>query len=533
MITSTDKKQVLIVGAGPSGLMMAAQLLRYGIQPVIIDQKDGPTNQSKALALQARSLEIYRQLGVIDDVLSRGDEAKGLKFHQEDKVFELNLEGAGNGQTEFPYIFMLEQSKNERVLLNYLTNHVCAVSWRTTLKSLKQNDREVEAVLVTENGESTVNFEWVVGADGAHSIVRKLLNIEFKGSTYPQYYYLADLTLREGFKKQVVQVFTRGHSLAAAFPMRDEGRFRFIGALPENMKSVDDLSFDDVRPYLEQAVGARVEVSNCEWFTSYKLHHRMAESFHLQRCFLIGDAAHIHSPVGGQGMNTGLQDAYNLSWKLVGVINGQYHSKILNSYQEERMPVAKQLLKTTDKLFTIIISKNWLSIKLRNFLVPLIIPKIWSNDKIRGRFFKMVSQIGISYRHSSVNVHHSHLSSVKAGDRLPYLEFYDEKKEETTDLHSWFNKTGFTILVLGTFDERFLFSIAQWITLNYPQGLNFFYLPYSKRNIAFFHQFHISYGQKKLLIVRPDMYIGYMNDVVDLEIIGNYLKNIIGWKKSG
>jgi hypothetical protein len=246
---------------------------------------------------------------------------------------------------------------------------------------------------------------------------------------------------------------------------------------------------------------------------------------------LVGDAAHIHSPVGGQGMNTGLQDAYNLAWKLAGVVNGQLQEPVLDSYADERMPVAKDLLNTTDKVFKIILSQNWLTSLFKKWIMPKLLKFVWSKATLREFFFRKVSQISISYRDSRINLHLSHTTNIKAGDRLPYLKVFDEKKQQETDLHEWCSKPGFTFIVLGNLKDLDLFTLAKWLTQSYPATINFFYLPPSAKNKAVFDAFEIRKGQKKALIVRPDMHIGFMNDVVDIDMMDNYLRNEVGVTK--
>jgi hypothetical protein len=256
----------------------------------------------------------------------------------------------------------------------------------------------------------------------------------------------------------------------------------------------------------------------------------MADKFRVQQCFLIGDAAHIHSPAGGQGMNTGLQDAYNLAWKLAGVINGQIRSNILDSYADERMPVAKRLLNSTDKAFNIALSSNWFALFFKKHILFRILRTVWQRRTLQPVFFKAVSQIGISYRDSKVNLHLSKGTKIKAGDRLPYLKVYDEKKETETDLHEWCGKPGFTLIILGKLDEMFLFTLAKWISDNHPGILNFFYLPPSGKNVDVFNALEADPHKQKAIIVRPDMYIGYMNDVVDIGMMDNYLQNVVGMR---
>jgi hypothetical protein len=230
--------------------------------------------------------------------------------------------------------------------------------------------------------------------------------------------------------------------------------------------------------------------------------------------------------VGGQGMNTGLQDAYNLAWKLAAVVNGQIKPAILDSYAAERMPVAKTLLKTTDTMFNMVMSKNWFLNLFKNVALFRILNTVWKSESLRVAFFKRVSQIGISYNDSKINLHLSNRTKIKAGDRLPYLKIFDEKTEMETDLHEWCSKPGFTLIILGRFDEMFLFTIAKWITNKYQGILNFYYLPPSGHNLAVFDAFEANPHQQKAFIVRPDMYIGYISDVVDIGIMDNYLRNV-------
>ncbi|QHS54467.1 FAD-dependent oxidoreductase [Mucilaginibacter sp. 14171R-50] len=530
MISVPQHTSVLIVGAGPSGLMMAAQLLRNGVQPVIIDIKQGPTNQSKALAVQARSLEIYRQLGIVDKIISEGKQAGGLAFNMGgEQLVSISLKDMGEPQTLFPFIHLYPQSKNERALLEYLTTACCPVYWETTLISLTRNNNTLQVSMQNGNTTFKLSCDYIIGADGAHSVVRKQLGIPFTGDTYQHKFYLADIELASAMDGRQVNLFVGKSGFAGFFPMPQEGSFRVVASLPDGLEDREYLQLSDVLPELENITRAKIEVDHINWFTTYKLHHRMAEKFSDGRCFLIGDAAHIHSPVGGQGMNTGLQDAYNLGWKLAAVVNGQIKEDILGSYAAERVPVAKDLLNTTDHMFNVITSRSWFSGLLKRYVIPNALKLVWKNESMRGYFFKQVSQTGISYRDSKINLQLGHSGKIKAGDRLPYLEIYDEKKKAKTDIHAWCNKPGFTLITLGEIKESFLFTLAKWITQDYNGNINFFHLPPSENNQHIFDVFEVKTGARKALIIRPDMHIGYINDAVDIEMMNNYLRNIVGF----
>jgi 2-polyprenyl-6-methoxyphenol hydroxylase-like FAD-dependent oxidoreductase len=530
MPLTAQHTQVLISGAGPSGLMMAAQLLRYGIQPIIIDSKEGPTMQSKALVVQARSLEIYRQMGIIDTVINNGNPVKGAEFNIDGKKkATFKLTDIGNGQTPYPFLFLYQQSKNERVLLDYLTLNCCPVYWNTTLTKVTQDPNGVTTEVASGDETITITCDWLIGADGAHSVVRKQSQIAFNGDTYQHNFYLSDAILdNDSLDEDFIQLFLINNGFAGFFPMMEAKNYRIIGNLPDQFDQKNDLQVNDIMPFLNETVHNKINITQNNWFIIYRLHHRMAEKFRANRCFLIGDAAHIHSPVGGQGMNTGLQDAYNLAWKLAGVINKHISEKLLDSYAAERMPVAKTLLRTTDRVFNIVMSRNWFINLFKKWALPKMLNFVWSQETSREAFFKTISQTGINYRDSNINLHLSKSTQIKAGDRLPYIKIFDEKQLTETDLHEWCSKPGFTLIILGKFDELFLFTVAKWITSKYAGILNFFYLPPSGKNLEVFETFETNPHQQKAIIVRPDMHIGYINDVADIGMMESYLQNIVG-----
>ncbi len=521
--------EVVIVGAGPSGLMMAAQLLRNGIQPVIIDAKLGPTSRSRALAVQARTMEIFRQMGLSGQIIKDGTHAGGMKFYELGTMtVQLEFKDAGRHQTPFPFVELYEQNKTERLLLNELTRLCCTIYWDTELTGLQQLPDAVQVQLSNNAQAYSVNCKWLIGADGGHSLVRRQLQIDFKGDTYPHCFYLADVQLRnEELNHHYMQLYLGKTGFAAFFPMPEQSHYRIAGNLPV-VTDAENLQLGDVEGYLNTITGFKLQPVKCRWFTTYQLHHRMAGKFSLNRCFLIGDAAHIHSPVGGQGMNTGLQDAYNLAWKLAGVLKGQLGPDVLTTYAAERMPVAAQLLQTTDRIFNIVTAKNPLAGILKRWVLPNVLKRLWKSEGFRQRFFIRLSQTGIQYRNSKISLHLSRADHIKAGDRLPYLKIYDEKKQQETDLHAWCTKPGFTLITFGALQEQYIFTLARWITQSYGSYLNFFHMPPSIKNQHVFDRLEIKSGHVKAIIVRPDMHIGFMADTTDMEIINNYLRNTMG-----
>jgi 2-polyprenyl-6-methoxyphenol hydroxylase-like FAD-dependent oxidoreductase len=504
--------------------MMAAQLIRNGIHPVVIEAKTQSSQESKALILHARSLEILRQMGLSDVFLQQGKIVTELALHKaSDDIETIDLSDLGNGKTAFPFVLIIEQSKTERILIDYLTAHACPIFWNSNLLSIQQNDNNINVRINRNEVEGVFECDWLVGADGAAGRVSQKLNISFHANLHN--FYLADLIVPE-LDQGAIRVFIKDEGFVGLYPLQGD-KIRVIGELPKTLQGRVDLTFEDLKPYLVYTLGFSLQNASCTWFSIYPLNQGIADRFRDQRCFLIGDAAHIHSPVLGQGMNTGLQDAYNLAWKMSGVIKNRFDPQILNSYTSEREAAARLLLNTNKTLFSR--SNGRFSRKLKNWIFSKGLSSLRKNEDIAPKLFDLVSQTGITYRESKLSVHYSQTKNIRAGDRLPYVKFYDEKLNIETDLHSWCNKTGFTLLVIGKLGQRDLFLLARWIKQAYPFDLNFYYLPPSDKNQHVFDFFEISSTQKKALVVRPDLHIGYLSDAVVIEMVDNYLKGVIGF----
>jgi len=385
--------EVLVAGAGPTGLMLANWLTRLGVDVFVADGKEGPTRQSRALVVQARSLEIYDQLGVGDDVMRQANRATALAPGFGPRVFgRIPLGAAGEGLTAYPWIEVLEQSRNERILDRHLRDLGGGVQWGAAVESLTEADGGVAARLTS--GE-TVQARFCVGADGADSAVRKARDIDFAGVTNPHRFYVIDATAVAGLVENAINVRPAGPEFLLAFPMTGRGNWRLIGLIEEA-----DVTEEDIRQRVKRNFA--VTYGDSRWFATYRVHHRIAERFRDGPFFLAGDAAHVHSPVGGQGMNTGLQDAHNLAFKLADVLRGRATDAWLDRYEAERRPVAKVLVNTTDRLFGLVTSQRPLTRLARTLIVPLAAP-LGVRVVPRLRFFAYVSQIRIHYRMPSVD----------------------------------------------------------------------------------------------------------------------------------
>jgi hypothetical protein len=235
------------------------------------------------------------------------------------------------------------------------------------------------------------------------------------------------------------------------FPMRGNDGWRVIGILPKHLRQRDDLTFEEVVPAIQQEAGTNLSFKACHWFSTYRIHHRAAERFRDRRCFLLGDAAHIHSPAGAQGMNTGLQDAYNLAWKLALVVQGRADPALLDSYEQERIPVAKRLLQTTDRAFQLVVADNWLASLFRTRIIARVAARAMRFARVRQIAFRTISQIGISYSASSMSQALPGLpkDAPAAGDRFPWMHLKMREKSLPEDLFEYLDDTQFNLLVIG------------------------------------------------------------------------------------
>jgi 2-polyprenyl-6-methoxyphenol hydroxylase-like FAD-dependent oxidoreductase len=445
---------VLIVGAGPTGLMLANQLARRGVRVLIIDRHSGPAQQTRAIGVQARTLEIYAQLGVIDQALELGLRTEGANLWANgQRQARIPVGDIGKSLSRFPYILMLGQDDNERILGNKLNEHGVAVQWNTELVTMTQLAEHVAVTLKQADGgvrESTA--AWVGGCDGSHSTVRELCGIDFPGEPYEQVFFVADAVATGEMIPNELNIYLWEQGFHLFFPMHGENHWRVIGILPLALRERTDLSFDEVGTHVSNTAGITVTFTQCEWFSTYRIAHRSAARFREQRCFLLGDAAHVHSPMGAQGMNTGLQDAYNLAWKLSAVVKGEADVELLESYAEERMPVAQQLLKTTDRLFMGVVADTWIARLLRTKIIARVASVAMRRPRIQRLLFRTISQIGIRYRHSSLSSNLPGLpaSAPQAGERFPWARLRLDDAGAMQDLFAAFDDTRFTLLVIGS-----------------------------------------------------------------------------------
>lgn len=423
--TKEKRTEVLIVGAGPTGLVLALFLKKRGIRFRIIDRNQGPGTTSRALAVQARTLEFYRQLGIDQKIISEGVLAKELHFLRSGKLaVKVEFGAIGEGESPYPYLLFLSQDVHEEILVQELARVGVEIERNTSLKEFKEIDNRVFAVLDGPKGEEKVQADFLVGCDGAHSAVRHGMNFNFPGGTYAQVFFVADVEAKEE-RKEAVQVSVSRKDFCILMPIQQKASIRLTGLVPPGSENKTEITYKDVSAAVQNNLG--LSITKINWFSSYRVHHRVVDSFRKGRVFLAGDAAHIHSPAGGQGMNTGIGDAVNLAWKIAEVLRGSKidnrQELLLSSYNAERHTFARVLVTTTDQAFQVIASRSWLGGIVRCYIIPTLLAYLVRSRAIGRLMFRTISQIRIQYRNSPLT--QPSTGTLQAGNRLPWLAYCD------------------------------------------------------------------------------------------------------------
>ncbi|MGE8153509.1 FAD-dependent oxidoreductase [Pseudomonas vancouverensis] len=499
------RSDVLIIGAGPTGLVLALWLSKLGVHVRIVDKTSAPGTTSRAVAVQARTLELYRQLDLAEAVVENGHQVKGGNFWVKgEAVARLPLSRIGEGLTPYAFLEIFPQDQHERLLIERLASFGISVERNTELLGFEQSADGINATLRLPDGEQeTCQACYIAGCDGARSIVRKTLDTGFPGGTYQQIFYVADVQGSGPAFNGELHVDLDEADFLAVFPLAAEGRARLIGTVrDERAEHAETLRFEDVS---SRAIdNMKVQIEQLNWFSTYRVHHRVADHFRGGRAFLLGDAAHVHSPAGGQGMNTGIGDAINLAWKLAAVLSGGAEARLLDTYETERIAFARKLVSTTDRVFTFATAEGRLADLLRTRLAPFVIPKLASFEASREFLFRTVSQITLNYR--GMPLSSGVAGHVHGGDRLPWAhdgegDNFESLKCPTWQVHvygdtsdemiAWCNEHH---LPLHVFDWRPAFEAA-------GLGRNGFYL------------------------LRPDTYVAIAETCSDPKVIERYFRD--------
>lgn len=518
---------VLIVGAGPTGLMLANQLARRGVRTLVIERHAGPSLQTRALGVQARTLEIYSHLGIAERAIALGKRGTGARMWASGRPMAfVPLGEAGAEATPYPYILVLGQDDNERLMGERLRDHGVEVQWNTGLAALEQRADHVVATLTAADGSTRkVAAQWVAGCDGSRSAVRELSGIAFPGAPYEQVFFVADVQATGSMVSDEVNVFLWRSGFHLFFPMRGADHWRIVGILPKELRDRDGLALDDVVGSLRGEAGTNLSFSNCSWFSTYRIHHRHAERFRQGRCFVLGDAAHVHSPVGAQGMNTGLQDAYNLAWKLSLVVKNKAGQSLLDSYEAERLPIARRLLSTTDRGFQLVVSDHPLAGILRTKILARIGALAMRFKSVQRLVFRTVSQTGLHYRSSALSATAAGLpaKAPQAGDRFPWLHLALHSDGAVEDSFRTLDDTHFHLLLFGQ-------SVPQGATA-FGDLLRIHHVPQTPGNTAEMKRHGIP--ERSFYLLRPDGHVGLCGKDFSPARLEGYARESLGLARVG
>jgi 2-polyprenyl-6-methoxyphenol hydroxylase-like FAD-dependent oxidoreductase len=499
------RTEVLIAGAGPTGLALALWLTRLGVRIRIIDRASEPGTTSRALGVQSRTLELYRQLDLDQAVIERGCRVPAVNLWARGRrAARIPLAAIGKQLTRYPFVHMFPQEEHERLLIERLQQLGVTVERGTELTAFRDDGERISAQLRLADGrEESCEAAYLAGCDGARSRVRETLATGFRGGTYRHLFYVADISGSGPPVDGELHVDLDEADFLAVFPLPGAGRVRLVGTVrDERADHAETLRFADVS---SRAMGQlRLAVQQVNWFSTYHVHHRVTDRFRGGRAFLLGDAAHIHSPVGAQGMNTGIGDAVNLAWKLAAVLAGEAGAALLDSYEVERGAFAQRLVATTDRVFSFVTATGAFAGLVRTRVAPVLLPAAIAFAPLRRFLFRTVSQISLNYR--GMPLSEGVAGRVHGGDRLPWVP------QGATDNHAPLKAIAWQVQVYGTAGEELRAACAR-------RGLPLTVFPWTAAYQA------AGLGRDALYLLRPDTYVALAQGAADPAALERYFSD--------
>ena len=510
----------LVIGAGPVGLTLANELARHGVRCRIIDRAAERAQTSKALAVFPRTLEAFETMGIVDRFLAEGHRIHGLSlYHGDERIAQVELTSVAS---PYPFVIGLPQAETERLLSEHLSNSGIQVERNTELTGFTQSSDSVRVLLRQSDGrEETVETPWLIGCDGAHSTTRHQLEMEFEGAPYDESFILADVQLETPLARDRLHLFLGEQGVLGIIPF-SQSRWRIVANIPpeSRQQTLPEVTLPEVQELIDRRASQLFRASDPVWLSRFHISHRKVQHYRQLRVFLAGDAAHIHSPAGGQGMNTGIQDAFNLGWKLALVVRGIAPPQLLGSYQLERSPVASGVLNLTDRITRMATMRSSVAQGVRDFLLPVVS----GIDFVGGKIADRLSELSVNYRGSSI-VENFGAGRLRAGDRAPDAELREEGSDQARRLFQLFRAPRHILLVfLGAGSAAkdraeqlgaAFGGLPEGTIDSYRIGRGLTNEPAELRDVSGLA--HSAYGlfDGGMVVVRPDGYIGYRSDDFD------------------
>lgn len=508
-------KPVLIVGAGPTGMTAAMELSRMGIPVRIIDKAKGPSTTSRALAVQTRTIELMELRGLSEKMLEKGNRAQATTIYSAEQILgKVNLNLI---PSRYNFCLLLPQSDTEEILRNQLEKQNINIEWQTEMTDLcvlRNADRVIATIKGPDKPLHEFEASYLIGAEGAHSITRKTLGIEFQGKTMGQNYALGDLHIDGNIPDHELSIFMGKKGFLAVFPLKGQ-RFRLMVTDPEGKdKNTEPPSLEYLQQLYDAVVHIPGKLYDVRWTSRFGINSRMVRTLRSGNVFLGGDTAHVHSPAGGQGMNTGMQDMINLCWKLAYVIKGQAKPEILDTYEEERIPIIASLLSTTERATDLFNSTN----SIVQSLIKAFLPPILSIGAVQKKGAAVVGEIAHSYHGSALAKSTEEVKDLRAGDRLPNWDFETEavsadgSVSKTGTLYQLLDPSFFTLLLLNceeqiVIPDACMAVVKTWHLANSSITIN-----------------DILDDSPAYILVRPDAYIAIAGSCDELEELHDWLK---------